>query len=294
MVKLNFYGEIKEIAELPERYDEFVQIIGIFYSFRDVEKLKFEYKNNKKYIILNNQTYKNFFLNGQKDLIVNIYSSYEETNTYKNKNNLVLEEIIEEKEEIDEINTDSNKINLNDEDEDSKEIKVPEITRDMVIASIVNQVKENIQKTRLLIEKKEKEKKEEKKRLEEEKKQNTKNVTDKINNLIINRFNNLRNELLNESKIKFSQINTESQIQLKNKEKNNIKKDNSNKDINIIHSLEEHTGISCNKCGKNPIIGNRYCCAYCNNFNYCEKCEEEFGFNHGHPLYKFKLKIEEF
>ena len=293
MVKINFYGEIQEIEQIPESYYDFVQIIRILYSFRDEEKLTLEYKDNQKYIILNEETYNDFFLNGKKDLIVDIYPTYEETNTYKQENEIIeIKEEKEEKEELDEINTDSNKIKSNQEEGDSKEIKVPEITKDMVIASIVKQVKEKMQQSRLMLEKKEKEEEEERKRQEEEEKQNNKIVTDKINNLITNRLNNLREELINESQIKFSQVMTESQIQLKSKEKNNIKKDNSTKDINIIHSLEEHPGVSCSKCGMNPIIGNRYSCIYCNNINYCEKCEEEDGFEHGHPFYEFKLRID--
>ena len=77
---------------------------------------------------------------------------------------------------------------------------------------------------------------------------------------------------------------TESQIKLNNL---NLEKQKENQ----INSLEKHPGITCSNCGMNPIIGNRYCCVYCNNVNYCEKCEEENGLIHGHPLYKFKLRI---
>ena len=65
-----------------------------------------------------------------------------------------------------------------------------------------------------------------------------------------------------------------------------------NENIKQIHSLEKHPGIICSKCGMDPIIGNRYCCVYCDNVNFCDKCEEEIGYEHNHPLYKFKLRLE--
>ena len=83
----------------------------------------------------------------------------------------------------------------------------------------------------------------------------------------------------------------ESQLNVKNLLENN---NNNNNDENkeVIHSLEEHPGIACSKCGMDPIKGNRYCCVYCNNINYCEQFEENEGLKHGHPLYIFKLRIE--
>ena len=83
---------------------------------------------------------------------------------------------------------------------------------------------------------------------------------------------------------------SESQLNVKNLLENNNNNSDENKEV--IHSLEEHPGIACSKCGMNPIKGNRYCCVYCNNVNYCEQCEEIDGLKHGHPLYKFKLRIK--
>ena len=107
-------------------------------------------------------------------------------------------------------------------------------------------------------------------------------VKDEISNMINSRVEDFKKEIINGSKMKLSQIIL-SQSQM------NIKNDN---ELKEIHSLETHPGISCCKCGMNPIIGNRYCCIQCDNVNFCDKCEEEIGFDHGHPLYKFKLRIE--
>ena len=47
-----------------------------------------------------------------------------------------------------------------------------------------------------------------------------------------------------------------------------------------------HMGVKCNRCGSNPIIGWRFKCSICENYNLCEKCEENSGYEHGHPLIK--------
>ena len=312
MVNFNFYGEIRDCPQIPENYYDFIQIIGVLFNLDNVEKLILEYTfDSKTYYLLTEETYNNFFLNGHQSTVF-IYSSFEESKTYQmqkqkeqeKKQETVEEPKIEEKEEEEEINTD----NKDNDNNDNQEIKVPEVTKDMVIASILKQVRENMQKSRILLQQKEKEEKErkekeekeererkekeEKERKEREKKEKeeTKAITDQISNLIANRLDNLKQELINESQIKCSEIMSESQLNLKNLYENN---DNNNKQekVEIIRSLEEHPGISCSKCGMNPIIGNRYSCVYCNNVNFCDKCEENEGLIHGHPLYKLKLRI---
>ena len=47
-----------------------------------------------------------------------------------------------------------------------------------------------------------------------------------------------------------------------------------------------HVGIHCNGCGVNPIVGNRFKCAICDNFDYCEKCESLHKDSHKHPFIK--------
>jgi hypothetical protein len=46
-----------------------------------------------------------------------------------------------------------------------------------------------------------------------------------------------------------------------------------------------HRGVICDGCN-GPIIGARYKCAICEDFDYCEKCEEKSNSGHGHPLLK--------
>ena len=47
----------------------------------------------------------------------------------------------------------------------------------------------------------------------------------------------------------------------------------------------EHEGIYCNQCKEN-VVGIRYKCLVCNDFNFCERCEEKFNEEHGHPMLK--------
>lgn len=47
-----------------------------------------------------------------------------------------------------------------------------------------------------------------------------------------------------------------------------------------------HPNISCDGCGKFPIVGIRYKCAICKNFDFCEDCEEMNVNAHQHPFIK--------
>jgi len=47
-----------------------------------------------------------------------------------------------------------------------------------------------------------------------------------------------------------------------------------------------HNRVICDGCGVNPIVGVRYKCAVCQDFDYCEKCEATT--EHPHPFLKIK------
>ena len=63
-----------------------------------------------------------------------------------------------------------------------------------------------------------------------------------------------------------------------NKEKQNEIKNENSKPI--------HFGFKCDGCKKNPIVGCRYKCAICKDFDYCEECEQKLSEEHKHPFIK--------
>ena len=313
---LQFLGNLFGLQEIDKFTFEFTYDNNKYFllDHNNYQALYNDNKNAKVYIYFDKEE-SNYYKEHQNE----IKEEFQEidmdlSNKEKQENNIIEEKqennIIEENQEnnVNEEKLDNNIINENyiseekeekdekDEKEEfsSNEIKLPEITKDMVIASIIKQVKERRQQSKIQLDKerKEKEKKEKEERRKEkerkkkeEKKPKKKDFAGEIGDLINNRVESFKNELINESKIKLNQIITESQIQFKNQ---NLEKENAKE----IHSLEEHPNVVCSKCEK-PIIGNRYCCVECDNANFCDKCEEEIGFEHGHPLYKFKLRIEE-
>ena len=54
-----------------------------------------------------------------------------------------------------------------------------------------------------------------------------------------------------------------------------------------------HFGVKCDGCGAFPIVGCRFKCAVCDDFDYCEECEKKFSEKHNHPflkIYEPKMK----
>ena len=83
-------------------------------------------------------------------------------------------------------------------------------------------------------------------------------------------YNNLQNEI--------------SKSKINNKKKNLEEEEEKNSDvIKMIHN-----GIVCNKCGQENIVGIRYKCAQCSNFNLCEKCENVYNHDIKHIMIKIR------
>jgi len=51
-----------------------------------------------------------------------------------------------------------------------------------------------------------------------------------------------------------------------------------------------HIGVSCNGCGKTTIIGIRYKCLFCKDFDFCDDCESQFKiqYDSNHSFIKIK------
>ena len=79
----------------------------------------------------------------------------------------------------------------------------------------------------------------------------------------------------NNCKKKFNDI---SQSILQNQNKSNLNK-----------CQTRHEGIKCNVCFKSPIVGYRYKCVNCNNYNLCEECEEANEKSNAHPHFFIKM-----
>ena len=57
------------------------------------------------------------------------------------------------------------------------------------------------------------------------------------------------------------------------------------KSLESLNDKKIHQGVICDGCN-GPIIGVRYKCTICPDFDYCEKCEEKNKGEHGHPMLK--------
>ena len=62
-----------------------------------------------------------------------------------------------------------------------------------------------------------------------------------------------------------------------------------------VKNKEVHEEIKCEKCFTKPIIGDRYICRICQNYNLCEKCYKmnQVSQEHNHQFIKCKNKAQE-
>ena len=63
-------------------------------------------------------------------------------------------------------------------------------------------------------------------------------------------------------------------------------------DLKICMNKCVHHGIKCMRCFMNPIIGYRYKCSKCKNYNLCEICEEKNEISEEYPHYFIKIAKE--
>jgi len=63
-------------------------------------------------------------------------------------------------------------------------------------------------------------------------------------------------------------------------------------DLKGCENKSVHNGIKCKRCFLEPIIGYRYKCSICKNYNLCQKCEEKNEISEEHPHYFIKIAKE--
>ena len=87
---------------------------------------------------------------------------------------------------------------------------------------------------------------------------------------------------------KIEKCKTERNIFEKEKEKEKVEEEVEENKIenNKLADKLVHFGITCDGCGVFPIIGCRYKCAICEDFDFCEECEKKYGEEHSHPFLK--------
>lgn len=67
---------------------------------------------------------------------------------------------------------------------------------------------------------------------------------------------------------------------------NNIKRKKIENNSTNSNFKNIHFGIACNGCGVSPILGCRYKCSVCKDYDLCEECEKKLSEEHGHPFLK--------
>ena len=108
------------------------------------------------------------------------------------------------------------------------------------------------------------------------------------NNIIMEEMDNYWNENENNLMPMFQSLTPKSK-------KNILRETQKLKDMYTdiyVKNKEVHEEIKCEKCFTIPIIGNRYICRICQNYNLCEKCYKinQDSQEHNHQFIKYKSK----
>ena len=251
---------------------------------KNIEEMNIKFQDNIIKEI--NDKYKELESKINKIIVIlgNIYNDDDKNK----KNNLIIKQENEKKEitidlnkKIEEqnilINEQKDKIDIYEKENSKYKNKINEYN------NIINKYKlENEKINSQLKENKDKKKQKEKFELEKDsiREEIEKKLKEKYDNdikLEINKYNNL----LNKKKIEFEELNKKYNqiLNLKKEEKKEFSK---NKEI--------HNNIKCEKCFQEPIIGNRYKCSVCNNYNLCEECEEKNSISDDHPHDFIKIR----
>ena len=304
-ISLNFYGETFSTDKTNNLSSLRKEIsILLCLSSQDAEEIIMTYNNKGNKITILNDNDLNTFLNSEsKTIDLNIS---QQSQIFKENLNQLQEEKIKDKKALDEL------IKKNEELEKLKKTKF--ISENQEIGSLKLQIEELIAKQRELIEIKneiENQVSNGIKQIEQEQKENNTKIfelqkklgiqptednkfrSNHINNSVFgykmgakdifgNNIFEKKEEKENKLNEKFKNLSLNSNDEEDIKEED--KKHKENKDNN--KRKEIHYRIICDGCNMEPIMGKRYRCKVCDNFDLCEKCYEnnKTNMNHKHEF----------
>ena len=289
MIKIHFYNYCKEINKsISCDYNQYLYKIAQLLSINEPKFLIFEYLNaDNEYHLFDENDYDKFLEDNVTDIF--IYTSLEEAKSYnKNEQEIEIRNVEEGEPEFygDDDNDENNTNNYN------------KVLQEKIKQNLINLQKEKIRKSRIQKEEEEKQKIQNQNEIIIENNiilnnDNKNNINynniennmenNEIINIINNKFEECKEDLINESKVQATQIVMESKLKME---------ENNNEQIETPCSVEKHSGTVCNGCGLFNIQGVRYKCVQCGDFDFCEQCFEDKKNIHGHPFYKLRFIIE--
>ena len=119
-------------------------------------------------------------------------------------------------------------------------------------------------------------------------------IEQKFSKIYEEKIKEIHESILNNSKILCDQIITQNQKQFEEEEKkrnqvidaNIFNNAHDNFNINPIYKCKTiHNGVQCNYCKRNPIVGYRYKCMDCPDYNLCQICEKVVEHEHNFIRY---------
>ena len=119
-------------------------------------------------------------------------------------------------------------------------------------------------------------------------------IEQKFSKIYEEKLKEIHESILNNSKILCDQIISQNQKQFEEEEKkrnqvidaNIFNNAHDNFNINPIYKCKTiHNGVQCNYCKRNPIVGYRYKCMDCPDYNLCQICEKVVEHEHNFIRY---------
>ena len=303
-ISLNFFGEIFSVERtnnLSSLRNNVSKLLCL--NSQDAEEIIMTYNDEKgNKIIISNDIDLNNFLNS-KAATIDLDIS-QESQIYKENLNQLKEESIKDKNALEEL------LKKNEELEILKKTKF--ISENQEIENINLQINELTKKKKELNERQselrniiftgmleinQKQEENEKKIAELQKKmgiritQKKKPKTNLFNNIINNSVihfkigtkDNFGNNIFENPEEKENKLAEKFKNLSLNSDEEDIKEEEKKNKENK-RKKEVHYRIICDGCNKGPLVGKRYKCKICKNFDYCEKCYEKYKNTHSHEF----------